>query len=74
MSWHRWDELAGNIRDGVRTRLYTLVDAGGLDETRARAWVLVRVVHEAMRALGGQTRSDGAELTKYIALAKAVQD
>lgn len=27
MLWHRWDELAGNIRDGVRHRFATLVDA-----------------------------------------------
>jgi streptomycin 6-kinase len=74
MLWHRWDELDGNIRDGVRTRFYALVDAAGLDEARARAWVLVRVVHQAMRVHGAQTRSDGTELTKYVALAKAIQD
>ncbi|MDT5181527.1 MAG: streptomycin 6-kinase [Mycobacterium sp.] len=74
MLWHRWDDLAGNIRDGVRTRFYTLVDAAGMDEARARAWVIVRVVHEASRVLAGDPRSDAAALTKYVALAKAVQD
>ena len=74
MLWHRWDELDGNIRNGVRTRFYALVDAAGLDEARARAWVLVRVVHRAMRALDAETRSAGDELTKYVALAKAIQD
>jgi streptomycin 6-kinase len=69
MLWSRWDELAGNTRDGVRRRFYTLVDAAGLDEERARAWVVVRVVQEATRELGNPTR-----LTKYVALAKAVQD
>jgi streptomycin 6-kinase len=66
MLWHRWDEMSGNVRDGVRQRFYALVDAAGFDEDRARAWVIVRVVRQAIR--------DPANLTKYIALAKAVQD
>lgn len=75
MLWHRWDELAGYIRDGVRTRFYRLIDAAGLDEDRARAWVIIRVVHAAMLELGGLPEPDAAgALTKYIALAKAVQD
>ena len=69
MLWNRWDELIGNIRDGVRRRFYTLVDAAGLDEERARAWVVVRVIQEATRGLANPTG-----LTKYVALAKAVQD
>lgn len=69
MLWHRWDELAGNIRNGVQRRFYALVDAGGLDEDTARAWTIVRVVHQATREL-----EDPASLTKYVALAKAVQD
>jgi streptomycin 6-kinase len=69
MLWNRWDEFTGNIRDGVRRRFYTLVDAAGLDEDRARAWVVVRVIREATREL-----SKPAGLTKYVALAKAVQD
>jgi len=69
MLWHRWDELAGGIRDGVRRRFYTLVEAAGLDEDRARAWAVVRVVREAAREL-----ADSADLTKYVAVAKAVQD
>lgn len=69
MLWSRWDELTGNIRDGVRRRFYTLVDAAGLDEERARGWVVVRVVHEATRDLANPT-----SLTRYVALAKAVQD
>ena len=66
MLWSRWDELSGNIRDGVRRRFYALVDAAGFDEERARAWVIVRVVREATR--------EPDQLTKYVALAKAVQD
>jgi streptomycin 6-kinase len=50
-------------------RFYTLVDAAGLDAERARAWVVVRVVQQATRELANPT-----SLTKYVALAKAVQD
>ena len=66
MLWSRWDELTGNIRDGVRRRFDTLVDAAGFDEERARAWVIVRVVRQATR--------EPDQLTKLVALAKAVQD
>jgi streptomycin 6-kinase len=41
-------------------------DAAGLDEDRARAYVVVRVVRQATR--------DPGNLTKYVAIAKAVQD
>jgi streptomycin 6-kinase len=68
MLWSRWDELAGRIREGVRRRFYTLVDAAGFDEERARAWVIIRVVDAAVREL------PKADSTKYVALAKAVQD
>lgn len=73
MLWHRWDELEGNVRAGVRTRFYALVDAAGLDEARARAWTTVQVVHRAMRVLAGRAAAP-EELTKYVAIAKAVQD
>lgn len=66
MLWNRWDEITGNVRGGVQRRFYALVDAAGFDETRARAWVIVRVVLEATK--------DPDNLTKYVALAKAVQD
>jgi streptomycin 6-kinase len=59
---------------GVRGRFYTLVDAAGFDEDRARAWVVVRVIREATRELSNGSRADATRLTKYVALAKAVQD
>ena len=74
MLWHRWDEVAGHIRHGVQARFYTLVDVAGLDEERARAWVVVRVVREATRELNLGPHADSMRLTKYVALAKAVQD
>ena len=66
MLWHRWDELADNVRFGVRRRFYGLVDAAGLDEDLARAYTIVRVVREATR--------HPANLTTFVALAKAIQD
>jgi streptomycin 6-kinase len=66
MLWHRWDDLADNIRFGVQRRFYALVDAAGFDEDRARGYVVVRVVRQATQ--------DPDNLTKYVALAKAVQD
>jgi streptomycin 6-kinase len=74
MLWHRWDELAGHIRHRVRNRLYTLVDVAGLDEDRARAWAVVRVVHEATRELDRGAQADSTTLTRYVTLAKALQD
>jgi streptomycin 6-kinase len=71
MLLHRWDELIGHVRDGVRRRFYALVDAAGLDENRGRAWVVVRVVSAAVRELNTGRRAD---LTRFVALAKAVQD
>lgn len=77
----RYDEYAGAVRDGIRRRFHTLVDAAGFDEDRARAWVVVRSVlnahwaHEdavrAGRALDAQER---AHVTSCISVAKAVQD
>ena len=72
MLWNRWQEIAGDVRDGIRRRFWTLVDAALLDEERARAWVIVRMVHNAMWAV--QERDDPAWLTRCIAVAKAVQD
>jgi streptomycin 6-kinase len=72
--WNRWDELAGDVRDGVRRRFYTCVDEAGFDEARARAWVVVRMVHNAMWELTEAARPDANWLTVCVAVAKAVQD
>ena len=57
MLWNRFDEYAGDVRDGVRRRFHTLVDAAGLDEDRARDWVVVRMVLNAQ--LGDRGRPAG---------------
>jgi streptomycin 6-kinase len=73
--WNRWDELHGNVRDGVRRRFHTTVDAAGLDEDRARDWVVVRMVHNAMWEIGDHSEApDHDYLTRCVTIAKAVQD
>mgnify|MGYP003401689647 CR=1 FL=1 len=69
------------MRSAVRRRFHALVDAGGLDEARARDWVVVRMVHhahwtveeaqQAGRSLGADERD---WITTALAIAKAVQD
>jgi streptomycin 6-kinase len=72
---------AGSVRDGIRRRFHTLVDAAGLDEERARDWVVVRSIidahwaHEdAVRAVRLPTAEEKAHVTRCITIAKAVQD
>jgi streptomycin 6-kinase len=82
MLWNRFEELAGcpgGIREGVRRRFHTLVDAAGLDEHRARDWVVVRMVHNALWGIQDdpdmrRRASTDAWLTMCVAIAKAVQD
>ncbi|MCB0939337.1 MAG: aminoglycoside resistance protein [Mycobacterium sp.] len=74
MLWNRWGELSGDVREGVRRRFHTLVEAAGFDEDRARAWVVVRMVHNAMWALQDGPRAEPGWLTTCISVAKVVQD
>lgn len=69
MLWHRYDEMAGDVRAAVRRRFHALVDAGSLDEDRARDWVVVRVMHRALAGLQHEH-----QVTRCVAIAKAVQD
>jgi streptomycin 6-kinase len=71
--WNRWPEIVatGDVRTAVRRRFHTVVDAAGLDEDRARDWVVVREAHNAMWAIEDGDRD---ELTAAIAIVKAVQD
>ena len=59
----------------MRRRFHTLVDTALLDEDRARDWVVVRMLHNALWELQDHPSApDHDELTKCIAIAKAVQD
>ena len=81
MLWNRYDELAGDLRNGLRRRFHTLVDHAGLDEDRARNWVVVRMVlnaswavHDALRAERPLDDDERDWITRCIAISKAVQD
>ncbi|WP_240755650.1 aminoglycoside phosphotransferase family protein [Nocardioides iriomotensis] len=83
MLWNRWDEVTarGRIRDDVRDRFFALVDTAELDEDRARAWVVVRLVLNAYWAIEdaqkqgrGLTADDREWITRCITIVKAVQD
>lgn len=79
--WNRWDELAGDVRTGVRRRFHTVVDAAGLEEDRARDWVIVRMVlnanwsvEDAQRMRRPLSADEREWITRCIAIAKAVQE
>jgi streptomycin 6-kinase len=84
MLWNRFEELrasvsGGSVRDGVRRRFHALVDAAGLDEARARDWVVVRMLDNAcwtLRDAAGSrlTAQDEDWITTCVTIAKAVQD
>ena len=81
MLWNRYDELARDVRNGIQTRFRTLVEHGNLDEDRARAWVIVRMilnanwsVQDAQRAGRELSTQERAWVTRCIAITKAVQD
>ena len=83
MLWNRWDEVlaAHDSRTAVRSRFHTVVDEAGLDEDRARDWVVVRsvinaswAVEDAARARRTITREERDFITMCLTVAKAVQD
>ena len=82
MLFNRYDELAGapgGVRAGVRRRFHALVDAAGLDEDRARDWVVVRMLDLAASRLLGPPElhrgmPDEEWFTLCVTIAKAVQD
>ncbi|NUR09072.1 MAG: aminoglycoside resistance protein [Nocardioidaceae bacterium] len=83
MLWNRWEEAVatGDVRFALRRRFHTIVDAAGLDEDRARHWVVVRELHNVLwviedaatmsRPLSAEDRDD---ITVAVTIAKAVQD
>jgi streptomycin 6-kinase len=77
--WNRWDEVvaSGDLRFAVRQRFYTAIDAGGLDEERARDWVIVRQMLNVLWTLedaGSDESLPQDWLTRNIAIVKAIQD
>ena len=83
MLWNRWEDYAAahDLRTALRSRFHTLVDDAGLDEDRARDWVVVRMVvnahwavQDAARAGRGLDAEDRDWVSRCITIAKAVQD
>jgi len=70
--WNRWDEAisSGDLRRHLRRRLAIICEAAGLDEERARSWSIAREVQMALCAVQDD---DAGELTKAIAITKAMQ-
>lgn len=76
--WNRFEEMAGDLPRAVKVRLATVVDVAGLDEDRARAWAVVRLVLNAfwtVREAGHRplTADERAWVTRMLAVVKAVQ-
>lgn len=82
MLWNRWDELLGasrSVREGVRLRFHTLVDVAGLDEQRARDWVVFRMLCNALWRLQDppavrRVVPTAEYLTRCVTVAKSVQE
>jgi streptomycin 6-kinase len=84
MLWNRWDELtseAPSLRDAIRRRFHTIVDAALLDEERAIAWTVVRMVVDAFWSIEDADRErrplrpeELERITRCVVIAKAVQD
>ena len=81
--WNRWDEVLADPRprEAIRRRFHAVVDTAELDEDRARDWVVVRMLHNAMWCVEDNPNGfadfddeDRAYLTMCITLAKAVQE
>jgi streptomycin 6-kinase len=72
--WNRWEEAVAtdDLRNAIIDRMYTVVDASGLDEDRVREWVLVRELTNVMYAIEGGSSPDDEWITMSIVIAKAV--
>lgn len=73
--WNRWADLVatGSLRTAIRSRFETVVDVAGLDEDRARDWVVVRMVLNAAWSLTEPDQQAAEQWrTRCIAVTKAV--
>ena len=75
--WNRTDELRGpgTVRDALLDRFYAVVDAAGLDEDRARAWVVVRGMVNVLWAVEEAERGrplDRSGITVQTTMVKAM--
>ena len=73
--WNRWEDVlaAHDARAHLHLRIGLLCDASGLDEERARAMTILRLVHHAVHAArtGGPDAAEWAD--KAVTIVKAAQ-
>jgi len=77
--WNNWAEVIGSedARATIRRRFETVVDVAGLDEERAKAWVVVRMLVNAMWEVedpSPESDEKSGWLTDCITIAKAMDD
>jgi len=70
--WNRWEEAVASddLPGHLRRRLSIICEHAGLDAERAQAWSIVREVEMGLWAIEDD---DAVELTKAIAIIKAMQ-
>lgn len=79
--WNRWADLeaSGDVGDALRDRFYAVVDTAGLDQRRARDWVVVRcMVNVGWQAGSGAVPGGGLDdsqtwVTRNVTVARAMQ-
>lgn len=77
--WNRWPEIesAYSVREAIRERFLTVVEVAGFDEDRARDWVIVRMMVNAMWELEEPSPPSDEKTTVFdeaVLITKAVQD
>jgi len=75
--WNRWNDAvsSGDVRNAMRSRMFRMVDATGLDPHRVRDSVIVREMVNVLWALqdSSPTADDREWITRSVTIAKAVQ-
>lgn len=72
---NRWDEAVAtqDVRGAMLDRLYTVVDAAGLDEDRVRSWVVLRSMVEIKTMVTGEDPFQPDSLTAGLTVVNSVQ-
>lgn len=73
--WNRWDDVtaAHDARAHLQLRLGILCEAAGLDEDRARAMTIVRLVHLAVSSVREVPAEAEEWATRAVTIVKAMQ-
>lgn len=73
--WNRWDDAlaAPDLGTHLLLRLDLVCGGAGLDRDRARAMTVVRLVDNALQALREQSEDVDLEVTRAVAIVKAMQ-